>query len=266
MKAFAGFAVALFLALTPTPAAHALESSQAEISLGLVPFSSDEGLARLARSDAKVNFPVLANQFEAEYNQAFCGPASTAMVLNAVRDGAADLPRDKSRIRPDDLKYLPPGAEVATARYTQDNVIEKASKTRAQVLGEPVTINGKTTHDFGFQTRQLDEMLRANGLSTRLVIVDDAKPEAEVRADLVQSLRQRGHYVIISFQRKALSEPGGGHISPLGAYDAASDSFLMLDVNPARVDWMWVPAAALIKAMRTFDTVENRGYVLVEPQ
>jgi len=266
MKAFAGFAVALFLALTPPPAAHALESSQAEISLGLVPFSSDEGLARLARSDAKVNFPVLANQFEAEYNQAFCGPASTAMVLNAVRDGAADLPRDKSRIRPEDLKYLPPGAEVATARYTQDNVIEKASKTRAQVLGEPVTINGKTTRDFGFQTRQLDEMLRANGLSTRLVIVDDAKPEAEVRADLVQSLRQRGHYVIISFQRKALSEPGGGHISPLGAYDAASDSFLMLDVNPARVDWMWVPAAALIKAMRTFDTVENRGYVLVEPQ
>jgi hypothetical protein len=266
MKVLSGIAVALGLALTPLPAAYALESSQAEISLGLVPFSSDEGLARLARSDAKVNFPLLANQFEAEYNQAFCGPASTAMVLNAVRSGAADLPRDKSRIRPDDLKYLPPGAEVATARYTQDTVIEKASKTRAQVLGEPVTINGKTQHDFGFQTRQLDEMLRANGLSTRLVIVDDAKPDAEVRADLAQSLRQRGHYVIVSFQRKVLSEPGGGHISPLGASDAASDSFLMLDVNPARVDWMWVPAAALIKSMRTFDTVENRGYVLVEPQ
>jgi Phytochelatin synthase len=266
MKAFAGFVVATLLALTPLAAARALESSQAEISLGLVPFSSDEGMARLARSDAKVNFPALANQFEAEYNQAFCGPASSAMVLNAMRSGAADLPRDTSRIRPDDLKYLPPGAEAATARYTQDIVIEKASKTRAQVLGEPVTINGRTVHDFGFQTRQLDEMLRANGLSTRLVIVDDAKPDAEVRADLVQSLRQRGHYVIVSFQRKALSEPGGGHISPLGAYDAASDSFLMLDVNPARVDWMWVPAAALIKSMRTFDTVENRGYVLIEPQ
>jgi hypothetical protein len=266
MKVLSGIAVALCLALTPLPAAYALESSPAEISLGLVPFSSDEGLARLARSDAKVNFPALANQFEPEYNQAFCGPASTSMVLNAARSGAADLPRDKSRIRPDDLKNLPPGAEVATARYTQDIVIEKASKTRAQVLGEPVTINGKTIRDFGFQTRQLDEMLRANGLSTRLVIVDDAKPEAEVRDDLAQSLRQRGHYVIVSFQRKALNEPGGGHISPLGAYDAASDSFLMLDVNPARVDWMWVPAAALIKSMRTFDTVENRGYVVVEPQ
>jgi hypothetical protein len=266
MRAFRVVATAICLALATPPAAHALDSTQAEISLGLVPFSSDEGLARLARSDAKANFPALANQFEAEYNQAFCGPASTAMVLNAVRSGAANLPRDESRVRPDDLKYLPPGAEVATPRYTQDIVIEKASKTRAQVLGEPVTINGKTIHDFGFQTRQLDQMLRANGLSTRLVIVDDAKPEAEVRADLVQSLRQRGHYVIVSFQRKVLSEPGGGHISPLGAYDAASDSFLMLDVNPARVDWMWVPAVALIKSMRTFDTVENRGYVLVEPQ
>ena len=102
-----------------------------------------------------MNFPALANQFEAEYNQAFCGPASSAMVLNAVRDGAADLPRDKSRIRPDDLD-LPPGAEVATARYTQDT-----GRRPAQVLGEPVTINGKTVHDFGFQTRQLlDEMLR----------------------------------------------------------------------------------------------------------
>ena len=40
----------------------------------------------------------------------------------------------------------------------------------------------------------------------------------------------------------------------------------MLDVNPAHVNWMWVPAAALVKAMRTFDTLENRGYVLVEPK
>ena len=41
MKAFSGIAIAMFLALTPLPAAHALESTQWEISLGLVPFSSD---------------------------------------------------------------------------------------------------------------------------------------------------------------------------------------------------------------------------------
>ena len=47
----------------------------------LLPFASDEGLARLVRSDAKVNFPALANQFEAEYNGTFCGPASAASWL-----------------------------------------------------------------------------------------------------------------------------------------------------------------------------------------
>jgi hypothetical protein len=266
MRILTRIGLALFLAVAPAPASMALQITAGEIAHGLTPFASEEGMARLARSDAKVNFPALANQFVAEYNGAFCGPASAAIVLNAMRSGAEDLPRDHSRLHPDDLKYLPAAADPTLARYTQDNVIEKGKKTRAQVFGEPVTINGKTTHDFGYQVRQLDDLLRGAGLKTRLVIVGDDKPEAEVRADLVGALSQRGHYVIVAFQRKALGEPGFGHISPLGAYDKASDSFLMLDVNPARVDWMWVPASALVKAMRTFDTVENRGYILVEPQ
>ena len=255
----------LLLGLAPA-AAPARELTASETAVGLTPFNSDEGLARLARSDARVNFAALANQFEAEYLGAFCGPASAAMVLNAVFEDSAELPHDRSRFRPDDLKNIPPGLDPSLGRFTQDSVIEKAKKTRSQVLGEPVTINGKEKHDFGFQLRQLDEMLQANGLNTRMVVVDDALPEAQVHADLLDSLRQRGHYVIVAFQRKALGEPGFGHISPLGAYDRASDSFLMLDVNPTTVGWMWVPSAALVKAMRTFDTVENRGYILIEPK
>ena len=36
-----------------------------------------------------------------------------------------------------------------------------------------------------------------------------------------------------------------------------------LDVNPNRAPWVWVRSEELIAAMRTFDTVENRGYLLV---
>jgi hypothetical protein len=266
LKTAALLGLALFVAFAPPGAAPARELTATEAAVGLTPFASDEGLARLARADAKVNFPALANQFEAEYLGAFCGPASAAIVLNAALEDSSTLPHDRSRFRPGDLKYLPPGADPTLARFTQDSVIERAKKTRAQVLGEPVTIDGKTRPDFGFQIRQLDELLHANGLATKLVIVDDSVPEAQVRADLVEALGQRGRYVIVGFQRKALGEPGFGHISPLAAYDKASDSFLMLDVNPAHVDWMWVPAAAMVKAMRTFDTVENRGYILVEPK
>ena len=258
--------LALVLALAPLPAAFALENTGPTVSQELVSFSSEEGLVRLSRSDARVNFPALANQFEAEYVGAFCGPASAAMVLNAVRGRSEDLPRDASRFRSEDLQYLPKGVDPTTPRFTQDNVIAKGPKTRAQIFGEPVTINGKQVHDFGFQLRQLDDMLKANGLATRLVVVDGSKDEQEIRADLINNLKRRGDYVIVNYLRQAAGQPGPPHISPLAAYDAQSDSFLVLDVNPARADWVWMPTSTLVKAMRTFDTVENRGYILVEPR
>jgi hypothetical protein len=264
MSGFARFALALFLATAQPTATFALDSTQATISQELVPFSTDEGLARLGRSDAKVNFPALANQFEAESNGAFCGPTSAAIVLNAVRGRSDDLPRDRSRLHPEDLQYIPSGFDPTVPRYTQDNVITKGQKTRAQVLGEPVTINGKQIQDFGYQVRQLDEMLSANGLTTRLNIVDDNRAEDAIRTELIENLKHRGDYVIVNYQRKAVGQKGGGHISPLGAYDAQSDSFLILDVNPASAGWVWMATATLIKGMRTFDTVENRGYILIE--
>jgi hypothetical protein len=262
MSPFGRIALALLLAAAPFPAALALDNPPAAASQELVPFASEEGLARLARSGAKVGFPVLANEYEEEWNGAFCGPASAAMVLNAIRRGG-ELPTDSSRLRADDLKYLPPGVDPTIPRYTQDNVIVKGQKTRAQVFGEPVTINGKQVHDFGYQVRQLDEMLRANGLSTKLVIVDDTMSEENIRDDLIETLKHPGHYVIVNYLRGAVGQHGPAHISPLGAYDAGSDSLLILDVNPSRAGWVWMPTTSLIKGMRTFDTVENRGYILI---
>lgn len=259
-----GLALCLCLAAAScqSPPAAPVQAAVAD-DPGLVAFASDEGLARLARANAKVDFALLANQFEAQLNAAFCGPTSAAIVLNTVRSRSADLPRDHGRLRPDDLRHLPAGADPIVPRYTQDNVITPGAKTRAQVLGEPLVVGGKTLRDFGYQLRQFDQMLRANGLTTKAVVVDDAKPEAEVRADLVANLSRPGDYVIVNYRREAVGQKGGGHISPLGAYDAASDSFLVLDVNPAAAGWVWMPLATLVKGMRTFDTVENRGYVLV---
>lgn len=231
---------------------------------GLVAFGSDEGLARFARAAGKIDFPALANQFEPQSNVAFCGPTSAAIVLNAVRSRSPELPRDRSRLRAEDLQSLPPGFELAVPRFTQDNVIAKGQKTRAQILGEPVSLDGKPVRDVGYQLRQFDEMLRANGLATRLVVVDDHRPLDEIRAELAENLQRPGDYVIVNYRREAIGQRGGGHISPLGAFDAESDSFLVLDVNPASAGWVWVPTATLVRGMRTLDTVENRGYVLVQ--
>ena len=243
--------------------AAATTSVEAKAPTALVPFASDEGLARLGRSGAKVDFAALANQFEAQYNGAFCGPTSAAIVLNTVKSRSADLTRDHTRLRKEDVQFMPAGADPIVPRFTQDSVIDRGPKTRAQVLGEPIIIGSKQVRDFGYQLRQFDAMLRANGLVTTVVVVDDARSEPAIRADLQGNLARGGDYVIVNYRREAVGQQGGGHISPLGAYDAASDSFLVLDVNPAAAGWVWMPAATLVRGMRTFDTVENRGYVLV---
>jgi len=151
------------------------------------------------------------------------------------------------------------GADPIVPRVTQDSVIDKGPKTRLQVLGEPITSGGKQVRDFGYQLRQFDAMLRANALVTRVVVVDDALSDQAIRADLVDNLARSGDYVIVNYRREAVGQKGGGHISPLGAYDAGSDSFLVLDVNPAAAGWVWMPTTTLVKGMRTFDTVENRA-------
>jgi Phytochelatin synthase len=263
MRLGARLVLALLLATVQFSGTFAENAPSAIVVQELVPFSSDEGLARLARSTAKVDFPALADQFEAQANPAFCGPASAAIVLNAIGGRSPDLPRDRSRLRPEDLRYVPNNIDPTIPRFTQDYVITKGQKTRAQVLGEPMSLNGKQVTDFGYEVRQLDEMLRANGVMTRLTIVDDSKAE-QVRAELVDNLTHRGDYVIVAYLREAVGQRGGPHISPVGAYDAESDSFLILDVNPSRADWVWMPTETLIKGMRTFDKVENRGYILIQ--
>lgn len=108
-------------------------------------------------------------------------------------------------------------------------------------------------------------MLRANGLVTKRGIVDDNNPLEDVRSDLIENLRRPNDYVIVGYKRSAFGQPGGGHISPVGAYDEASDSFLVLDVNPANAGWVWIPPP-LWSGACAFDTVENRGYILVGAQ
>ena len=94
-------------------------------------------------------------------------------------------------------------------------------------------------------------------------VVDESADAAAVRRELAANLATGDDFVLVNYARRSLGQPGGGHISPLGAYDERSDSFLIMDVNPNRAPWVWVRSDDLIAAMRTFDTVENRGYLLV---
>lgn len=265
MSLLARLALVVCLVIASHPGAFARDPGGVANPQTLVPFASNEGLDRLARATAKRDFAPLANQFEAQATIAFCGPTTAAIVLNTLHP-AIEAPRDRSRLLPEDGRYLPKDLELTVPRYTQESVIAMGKKTRAQVFGEPLAVNGKMIRDGGYQLRQLDEVLKAHVLHTRLVIVDAQTAEADIRRDLVENLNRAGDVVIVNYQRAAVGQTGGGHISPLGAYDAISDSVLVLDVNPSHYPWVWMSMATLIQGMRTRDVFENRGYILVQAQ
>ena len=242
----------------------------------IMDWGSAEGIRRLEESNYKADFFKLANHFESQHNKIFCGPTSAAIVLNSlrVRNGNIKIPEDRTLLNQSDLKYLtskkwPPFFQ----RYTQNNVFLHSPKSREQALGKIVLDpqgkimtdkQGKYKKDWGFQLRQLAELFQEHGLNVKVAIVNQELDNSRIKNEIVENLRTPDDYVIVNYKRGVLNQPGGGHISPLGAYHKASDSFLVLDVTPNKADWVWVKAALLIQAMRTFDTLENRGYLLIK--
>ena len=241
-------------------AAHSTETRPA----ALVEWQSGESAERFSRSSHRTDFFPLSNHFISQDNSIFCGPVSSAIVLNALRLGRRDgLPKDRHSIAEDELAWLWKGADPFYGKYTPNNVLSERTKTRLEVLGKPILIKGEAKSDFGLQLSQLARVLRSHGLKVVTRVVGDGADAAAIRHEIAANLASGDDYVLVNYARKALGQKGGGHISPLGAYDEASDSFLIMDVNPNRAPWVWVGSADLIAAMRTFDTVENRGYLLV---
>ena len=256
--------VPLVLGLVVFPVqVHATESAGSRPG-NLVEWTSGESVERLSRASHKTDFFPLSNHFISQDNSIFCGPVSSAIVLNALRLGRREgLPRDRRSIAQDEMAWLRQGADPFYEKYTPNNVLNERTKTRLEVLGKPILVDGEPKSDFGLQLHQLAQVLRSHGVKVVTRVVDESADAAAVRRELAANLATGDDFVLVNYARRSLGQPGGGHISPLGAYDERSDSFLIMDVNPNRAPWVWVGSDDLIAAMRTFDTVENRGYLLV---
>lgn len=233
----------------------------------LVPFSSEESMQRLARSAHKVDFFKLSNHYEGQQNLGMCGPTSAVIVLNTLHADRDETsrPTDPTLFPAEFAAGLPPGMNPVFHRYSQGIFFhdERVTgvKKRETFYGKP-TEEGK--RDPGMQLRQLHEVFLGFGVHSEIHVVDDKLPLDSIREILRENLSRADDYVVINYHRPALQQAGGGHISPLAAYDAASDSFLILDVNPNGKTWVWVRTDALVTAMRSFDTIENRGFLLLK--
>ncbi len=229
----------------------------------LITLDSDDGQRLLFGSSARRAYGPLSIHFVTQQHPAYCGVATMAMLLNAM-DIEAPV-----------LQGFEPHRQ-----FTQDNVLDQATEA---VLPRAVLVEqGMTLAQFA---RLLDVRGRVStapggmagstagsaggspkaALTTEVRHADDSSVD-RFRREASAALAEPGQHVAVNYLRPLIGQGQGGHISPLGAYDAASDRFLILDVARYRYAPVWVHTADLYAAMNTVDASADgrrRGYVLI---
>lgn len=230
-----------------------------------VDWDSSEGIQRLSQAAVKQDFFALAPQFEGQSNKVYCGIASATIVLNALRlHENKPIQPDTSSIADEDRAWFPKkdGWLPFWDRYTQNSVVAYSSKPRIEIFGKPDAAGAQS--DYGLHLDDERRLLTNAGLRVNAVSVNDLGQQDKMKKEIIAALEQPDAFVIVNFLRSAIGQKGDGHFSPLGAYDAKSDSFLMIDVSNTQHPWVWVDSQTLFKGMHTLDGQQYRGYLTVK--
>ncbi|MGP1384414.1 MAG: phytochelatin synthase family protein [Thainema sp.] len=206
----------------------------------LTSLTSPDGQALLMNSEALADYIPLATQFTTQDNQAFCGIATTAMVLNAMQIPA------------------PLAAEWERNYFTQDNLFNE--QTEAIIPRSLIERQGLTL-------AELAGIFESYPVEAEIYHGADVTPD-QFRDLIAANLTEPGNFVVINYLRSAIEQERGGHISPIAAYDADTDQFLVLDVSRYKYPPVWVSAEALWAATNTVDSVsgQTRGFLLISPK
>jgi len=224
--------IALVVVLTLSALAEAKAST-------LIPLATPKGMELLSTSRATADYGPLAQEFLTQANLAYCGVASSVMVLNSLQIPAPVVPG------------------YGTYRFwTQEN-LWSGINPQSVIPAEQVKRQGMTLSE-------LAALLQGHGLKVKQVH-GDTLSLASLRQHLIENLKNPSDRVLINYDRQALHQKGGGHISPVAAYHAESDQVLILDVARYRYPTVWVPLRDLWQALRSIDTSsgKSRGMLLI---
>jgi hypothetical protein len=200
-----------------------------------VPLSQDH--AYLRSGAAAPDFWALMPYYVPQTNDASCSAASVAMVVNAAVRAGKVLGNEDRNITEADLL---------------DRVDLEHWKARLGLLGyfgrhglSLAQLNAVTTaalHIFG-SSRATTEVAAADGTPEGL---------ARFRAALAANEKSAGDTILVHFIQDGVTAAPGGpypHISPIGAYDAATHRVLVLDVDRKWYEPYWVADEVLFAAM-----------------
>jgi hypothetical protein len=208
----------------------------------VTPLATAQGEHRLLSSHNSQDFWRLNDYFVTQKTLTYCGIASSVMVLNALHVK-----------RPVDPVLYP------YSLFTQTNIFDKPG----------LKFTTPTTTGFdGNDVDQIAGLLKSYDLDVHAYHANKSSYK-QFKHDAIHALSKANCYVIINFDRKTLKEHGGGHFSPLGAYDKKTNSFLVMDVSRYKYPMYWVKAPLLWKSIDTLSLIPGskakkyRGYIIV---
>jgi glutathione gamma-glutamylcysteinyltransferase len=179
------------------------------------------------------NFFSLITNFASQSDVSMCGPASLAMVLNALKLDPMRTWRRPWRWWSDEMFACCDGSlEVMKKRGVTLEFFDRIAKKQK---GISVETRGPGSLE-------------------------------EFRNILKQSAKQYDCHVIVSFGRESLGQTGIGHFSPVAAVHESKDLALVLDVARFKYPPYWVKIDELHMAMLGADpeTGMSRGYSVIK--
>lgn len=129
----------------------------------------------------------------------------------------------------------------------------------------------KSLEEIGRSGLTLEEvacLARCSGATTsvyRPSLVGIEEFRQHVRA---ASIDPDGPVVIANYSRRAVSQSGDGHFSPIGGYHVATDRVLVLDTARFKYPPHWMSLELMFEAMRETDreTLSTRGWLMLQRQ
>ena len=193
----------------------------------LIALDSADGQALLASAELSADYTQLQTSYVSQQLKSYCGVASGVAVLNA-------LGRDTS----------------------QDDFFDTATANQVRSRWQ-VTFGGMALPE-------LAGLIKSHGVIVRMVHAQDVDLDA-FRAVLESNMDDSSDYLLVNYQREVLGQGRVGHISPIAAYDRASDRVLIMDTASYKYPPTWVPVQGLFLAMLPLDseTGKSRGYIEV---
>ena len=199
--------------------------------------------------------------WEVQITQAYCGVAASAAVMNSLR-GIITLPQDEI--------YIPyPWATQREILVHNDCVTEQVFNG---VINDGQNSPTGERHIYGLGIdmvgRLLSCHLQPQGFSVQVVHVDPQYMTVDdIRLMVAHALAEPNSRVIMNYDRGGIGQGpfGHGHFSPIGAYHAKKDSFLVMDVAKYKYPPVWISAQRLFDGISTWDRCVDFQYAEIAP-